>query len=401
MSRSYDVIVVGLGAMGSAALRALARRGLAVLGLDRFAPPHDRGSSHGDSRIIREAYFEDPAYVPLVQRAFLLWEELERESRRTLLTRTGGLMIGPRDGVLVSGALRSAVTHGLPHELLDAAAIRARVPAFRPADDWVAVWEPNDGVLRPEAGVQAMLDSARAHRATMRTGEPATAWSAGPHGVTVTTPRGRYASDRVVLAAGAWLGRLVPELPLMVTRQVQYWFETIGARTAHDSGFCPISIWEIGAVEGHGRGSRAASAEANSEAADAPPFFYGFPRSDRGVKVAFHGVGEAVDPQAPLAPASPAEVARIRAVVQQYMPFASGPLLASVPCLYTNTPDGHFVIGEHPAHARVTIVSACSGHGFKFAPAIGEIVADRIADGWTRHDLGLFGIDRLRTRRPA
>ena len=149
MSRNPDVIVVGLGAIGSAAARALARRGLRVVGLDRFAPPHALGSSHGDSRIIREAYFEHPAYVPLVQRAYLLWDELERESGRTLFTRTGGVMIGPRDGELVRGALLSATTHSLPHELLDASAIATRFPALRPRADWVGVYEPNDGVLRP------------------------------------------------------------------------------------------------------------------------------------------------------------------------------------------------------------------------------------------------------------
>src|SRR5262249_16656268 len=157
VSRRYDAIVVGLGAMGSAALRALSRRGLRVLGLDRFTPPHALGSSHGASRIIREAYFEDPAYVPLVQRSYLFWDQMERESGTPLLSRTGGMMIGPRTGSLVAGALRSAETHRLPHEVIDAATIHARVPAFRPEPDWVAVWEPNDGVLQPEAAIAAML----------------------------------------------------------------------------------------------------------------------------------------------------------------------------------------------------------------------------------------------------
>lgn len=372
MKRRFDAIVVGLGAMGAATLRALSRRGLTVLGLDRFAPPHDRGASHGDSRIIREAYFEDPAYVPLVQRAYLLWDELERESRTPLLARTGGMMIGPRDGVLVAGALRSAASYRLPHEVLDAAAIRSRAPAFRPDDDWVAVWEPNDGVLRPEAGIRAMLEGARAHRALVRVNEPVEAWTATPNAIEVTTHAGRYRADQLVLAAGGWLGRLVPALPLTVTRQVQFWFETIGARGAHDAGVCPISIWETGLGV----------------------FFYAFPRSERGVKVAFHARGVVVDPDTPPAPATADEVAAIRAVIQRVMPFASGPLLSSAPCHYTNTPDGHFAIGRHPEHAHVMIVSACSGHGFKFAPVVGEAVSDLLVDGWTRHDLGLFGLGR-------
>jgi sarcosine oxidase len=369
---SVDVIVIGLGAMGGATLRALSRRGLRVVGLDRFAPPHDHGSSHGASRIIREAYFEDPRYVPLVQRAFLLWEELARESGASLLSRTGGLMIGPREGVLVSGALRSATEHRLPHEVLDAATIHARVPAFRPDSEWNAVWEPNDGVLKPEAGIAAFLQSAARHGAEIRTGETVEGWSADGEGVRVTTRRGVLRAERAVLAAGAWMPRLVPELPLQVTRQLLFWFETIGARGAHDAGSCPISIWE------HAPGR----------------FFYSFPRDERGVKVAIHMEGAPADPDRLDREVRPDEVAAIRTLVQRYMPFASGPLVGSAVCMYTNTPDGHFIVDRHPEHDRVMVVSACSGHGYKFAPAIGEAVSDLIVEGWTRHDLGLFGIRR-------
>ena len=276
MSRSADVIVVGLGAMGAAAARALSRRGLRVIGLDRFAPPHERGSSHGDTRIIREAYFEHPSYVPLVQRAYLLWEEIERESSRTLLSRTGGLMIGPREGALVSGALASATAHALPHEVLDAAGIARRVPAFRPRAGWFGVYEPNDGVLRPEAGIAAMLESATRHGAVVRTNEPALSWRASGSGVSVRTGRGEIHAGACVLSAGAWMPQLLPALPLSVTRQVLFWFETVGARNAHDPGICPISIWE------HAK----------------ERFFYSFPRSEMGVKVAIHHEG------------SPAEIGR-------------------------------------------------------------------------------------------
>jgi sarcosine oxidase len=370
--RSADCIVVGLGAMGAAAARALSRRGLRVLGFDRFAPPHALGSSHGDSRIIREAYFEHPAYVPLVQRAYLLWEELERESGRPLLARTGGVMIGPRGGALVKGALASAEAHRLPHELLDAAAIAARVPAFRPDADWVGVWEPNDGVLRPEAGIAAMLAAAARHGAALRTDEPALAWRAERTGVSVTTARGRYRAGTLVLAAGAWMPRLAPELPLTVARQLLFWFEPVGARAAHDPGLCPISIWEYAPER----------------------FFYSFPRSEQGVKVAIHGRGAPADPDRLDREVRADEVAEVRALVQRWMPFASGPLTASVACMYTNTPDGHFVIDRHPAHANVMLVSACSGHGFKFAPVVGEAVSDLVVEGRTRHDLSRFGARR-------
>ncbi len=379
MPHSADVIVVGLGAMGAAAARALSRRGLSVLGLDRFAPPHARGSSHGDSRIIREAYFEDPSYVPLVQRSYLLWEELEREGGESLLTRTGGLMIGPRDGVLVAGALRSAERHALPHEVLDAAAISARVPAFRPRADWIGVFEPNDGVLRPEAGIAAMLAVARRHGAVLRTHEPARSWRADGRGVSVTTARGTYRAERCVLAAGPWMPRLVPELPLTVARQVLFWFETVGVRTAHDAGVCPISIWEYG----EGR------------------MFYGFPRSAKGVKVALHHGGSPADPDRLDREVRPDEVAEARRLLQEYMPFASGPLNETAVCMYTNTPDEHFVIDRHPAHPQALIVSACSGHGFKFAPVVGEAVADLLVEGRTRHDLGRFGARRFDEARPS
>ena len=356
--------------MGSAALRAIARRGLRVVGIDRFAPPHDRGSSHGDSRIIREAYFEHPSYVPLVQRAYLLWDEIARESGRTLFTRTGGVMVGPPDGVLVRGALASAREHGLAHELLDAAGIAARAPAFRPRADWVGVWEPNAGVLRPEPAIEAMLATARAHGAVVRTGEVVASWRANGAGVEVRTDRGVHRAGQLVLAAGAWMPRLVPELPLRPERRVLFWFETVGARNAHDDS--PISIWEHGAAQ----------------------YFYAFPRSERGVKVAHHDTGGTTDPDRLDREVRPEEVAVMRTLLQEYMPFASGPLLSSTVCMYTMTPDEDFVIDRHPMYERVVIASPCSGHGFKFAPAIGEAISDLVVEGWTRHDLRRFAANR-------
>ncbi len=372
MPRSVDCIVVGLGAMGSAAARAISRRGLRVLGLDRFAAPHDRGSSHGESRIIREAYFEHPSYVPLVQRAYLLWEELQRESGRPLFTRTGGVMIGPRDGPVFGGALLSAQTHRLPHEVIDAAEISRRFPAFRPREDWWGVWEPNDGVLRPEACIEAMLAGAAKAGATLRTDEPATAWRADGEGFVVDTARGRYRTGHLVLAAGAWMPRLVPELPLTVVRKLLFWFETVGVRNAHDAGLCPISIWQ------HGPGE----------------YFYSFPRTERGVKVALHHGGEPADPDTLDRVVRDDEVTAMRAVLHAHMPFASGPLRSTAVCMYTNTPDEDFVIDRHPAHTRAVVVSACSGHGFKFAPAIGEAVSDLVVEGETRHDLTRFRATR-------
>ena len=377
MPRAYDAIVIGLGAMGAAASRALARRGLRVLGLDRFAPPHTLGSSHGGSRIIREAYFEDPRYVPFVQRAYLLWDELGREYGEPVFTPTGGLMIGRPGGVLVSGAKASAKAHGLRHEVLDAAALRRRYPAFQVDDDTVAVWEPRAGVLAPERAIAAFLAAARQRGAEIHGDEPALDWQADGDGVVVRTGKARYRADRVVLAAGPWLGRLVPELPLTVERVVQFWFETVGARQALDA--IPIWIWE------HERDR----------------FIYGFPRSERGVKIARHHEGEPADPDHVRREVGPDEVASMRELLQRRLPFASGPLRDSSVCLYTNTPDGHFVIDRHPRHPQALILSVCSGHGFKFAPAIGEVVSDLLVEGWTRWDLEPFRLTRFSAEAAA
>jgi sarcosine oxidase len=374
MPRAYDAIVVGLGAMGSAALRALSRRGWRALGLDRFAPPHDRGSSHGQSRIIREAYFEDPSYVPLVQRACLLWEELERESGKKLLLPTGGLMIGPPDGVLVAGALRSAREHRLAHECLDASALRKRFPIFHAGEGVAAVWEPRAGVLAPEASIEAFLATARRHGAQVRTNEPALSWKACETGVQVTTARGRYTAGHLILSAGAWMPGLLrdPVLPLAVERVFQLWFDPASDAAAFAPERCPVWIWE------HERDR----------------FLYGFPISERGIKLARHHEGESADPDHVRREVSDAEVAEVRTLIARCVPAAGGALRAAAVCLYTNTPDSHFIIDQHPLHPAVLIVSACSGHGFKFAPVIGEIVSDWAVDGIQRFDLERFRVGR-------
>ena len=375
MPSSHDVAIAGLGAMGSAAARALTRRGVRVVGFDRFAPPHGLGSSHGRSRIIREAYFEHPAYVPLVQHAWRLWEELERESGGRLLIRTGGLMVGPPDGALVRGALASAEAHGLPHERLDALAISRRVPAMHPGGGLVGVWEPNAGVLLPEAGIAATLASARAHGASLHLDEPVVSWQADERGVEVRTARGTYHAGRLVLAAGAWLPALLPDLApsLIVERMALFWFEPRVDPAAFDPGRFPVFILE------HARGR----------------YIYGFPRLDGLVKLARHHEGEPTDPDRVRRDVSPAEEASLRETFRPFLPAADGPLRERAVCLYTNTPDEHFVIGTHPRHPWVTMVSACSGHGFKFAPAIGEIVADLVTTGATAWNVELFSPARL------
>jgi sarcosine oxidase len=378
MARSFDAIVVGLGAMGSASLRALSRRGLRVLGLDHFDPPHDRGSSHGASRIIREAYFEHPAYVPFIQRAYVAWRELEREAGRRLLLETGGIMVGPPGGVLVEGALESARAHDLPHELLDAAEMRRRFPAFHPDDAMVGVWEPRAGVLFPEQCIAAMLESARRGGAEVHGNDPVLRWKPDGAGIMVETASDRYRADRLILTAGAWIARLVPELslPLTIERLVLFWFQPVGDASAFAPERCPITIWEH----------------------EAGRFFYAFPFLEHGVKAAIHHEGEITDIDALRREVGGEEPRALHDLLRRYMPGAAGLLLSSATCMYTNTPDGHFVVDAHPEHPQVTIVSACSGHGFKFASAMGEIVSDLAIEGRTRFDLGMFGLARLRDR---
>jgi len=367
---TFDVIVVGLGAMGSAAAYHLARQGRRVLGLDRFSPPHALGSSHGQTRIIREAYFEDPRYVPLVQRAYELWTALEREAERRLLLETGGLMIGRPDSTVVRGARRSAETHGLRHELLAAAEVRRRFPALRPDDDMVAVWEPRAGILIPEACVAAHLAMARRHGATLRVNEPVLRWEPDGGGVRVASAQGVYAAGQLVLSAGSWLTSLLPDLalPLTVERQPLYWFEACRNAASFTPERLPIHLWE-----------------------HAPQrYLYGFPDLGDGVKVARHHEGRLTDPDAVDREVHAEEVEAMRGLVRRYVPDADGPLRSAAVCLYTNTPDDHFLIDRHPAHEQVVVASPCSGHGFKFASAIGEALAELLSEGRTRLDLSLF-----------
>jgi sarcosine oxidase len=364
----WDVIVTGLGAMGSAAVRELARRGLRVLGLDRYAPPHTHGSTHGRTRIIREAYFEHPAYVPLVQRAEVLWSALEREVDERLFVRTGGLMIGPERGTLVAGARASAVQHRLPHELLTPAEVRRRFPALTPESNSVALYEPHAGVLLPEQCVRGLLACAARDGAELRTEERMVEWRADGQRVHVTTTAGEHVATRLVLTLGPWLPDFLggAAIPLTVMRQVQYWFEPRQHAERFGPDHLPIALWET-----------------------KDRIFYTLPDFGDGVKVAVHHQGELTDPERVRRSVSEEEDASARTLVERFLPNAAGVLRDHSVCLYTNTPDGHFLIDRHPRHREVVIVSPCSGHGFKFASVIGEIVAKLVLDEGGE-DLSLF-----------
>lgn len=356
--------------MGSAAAFHLARRGVKVLGLDRFAPPHAVGSSHGQTRIIREAYFEHPLYVPLVQRAYELWGELEKLSGRSLLRQTGGLMIGSPDSRVVAGASHSATQHGLRFELLKAQEVRRRFPALNPTDGMVAVWEPRAGILFPEACVEAHLLLARKSGADLRPDEPVHEWNVVPGGVRVLTAGAEYRADQVLFCAGSWIKDLLPgvALPLAVERQIQFWFDPATHAGQFQPDHCPIHIWEY----------------------EPGRHFYGFPNLGEGVKVARHHEGAAVNPNSLDRHVGSAEIEKMRRIVGRFLPDANGPLRSAVVCQYTNTPDFHFWIDRHPVHREVLIASACSGHGFKFSSAVGETLADLLLERRSRFDLSLF-----------
>ena len=350
MAVTYDAIVVGLGAMGSSAAYQLARRGHRVLGLDAFQLGHTLGSSHGESRIIRMAYYEHPSYVPLLRRAYELWEATQADVGHELLRLTGGVFIGQTGSPLVEGSLLSARTHGLPHELLSADEMRRRFPALRPAEDEAGVFEARAGVLFPERCIEAFLGLAAAQGAELRHAEPMLDWQTRNGEVEVRTQMGRYTAGRLVLTVGAWAGKLL-DLPLAVQRIPVVWFEP---RRPID---LPIYIWDTG-----------------------PSVFYGVPHLDwPGAKVGRHHQGQIVDPDTVDREASDADEEPIRAFVQSRIPDLAGPTCKRVVCLYTNTRDENFLIDR--LQDNVVFAAGFSGHGFKFASVVGEILADLALTG--------------------
>jgi sarcosine oxidase len=368
-----EVIVAGLGAHGSSAAYHLASRGASVLGFDRFARGHTLGSSGGLSRIIRLSYYEHPDYVPLLRRAWTLWRELERDSGETLLTETGGLYAGDPGGELVAGALRSARAHQLEHEVLDVAALRARYPLFEWPDGWQAVVERQAGWLAPELSIETHLRLAEEAGATLRFDEPIERWESTADGVRVTTATGTFEAKQLVIAAGAWMSQLAPSLAaeLSVERNVLFWFDP----TAERDAFARLPVYIV---------------------QDTDRIFYGFPYIDgQGVKVAGLHFGDKADPDTVDRTASARDEERVRAWLRRRMPLANGERRDAKVCMYTNTHDANFIVDRLADAPNVVVASACSGHGFKFSSVIGEILADLVLDGASRHPIGFLSADRL------
>jgi sarcosine oxidase len=381
----YDTIVLGLGGMGSAVAAHAAARGQRVLGVERFGPAHARGSSHGESRIIRQAYFESPDYVPMLRRAYELWDALEARTEMKLRAQTGGLFVGRPETTVVAGTLESAHRWDLAHEVYDAAELRRAFPAVTPLDDEIGIYEAVAGAVFPEPAVRAHHLVAADEGAELRFGVHATGWDAGDGGARVTLADGTHVeARRLAICAGPWFGQVASDLdiPLRVERKVQFWFAPLD-RNAVTPAHLPIYAVQRDGAE----------------------MFYGFPDFGGGAKIAHHGRGDGADPDALDRQVRDAEIAAARASLASFVPAAAGAFLRADPCMYTLTPDEHFVIGVHPRHPNVVVAGGFSGHGYKFAPVVGEIVAALLANEDPGFALDLFSPTRFapavtRVRQP-
>lgn len=382
----HEVIVLGLGGVGSAALYQIARRGHRVLGIDRFHDGHSRGSSHGQTRVIRQAYFEHPDYVPLLREAYRLWAELETEAKEQLFHRVGLLQVGPPDGIVISGVRGAARTHELPIEELDVAEVRRRYPGVGIAEEHVGLFEANAGYLLVERCVLAHLRAARRAGAETITDLRATAWATTASGVAVRTADGvLHRADRLVLAPGAWASELIGELPvsLQVLRKHLHWFAVDGPKSKRSTyqqsrGF-PTFMFEV--PEG---------------------IFYGFPAIDRdGLKVAEHSGGEPIDdPLHVVRAPDPEDDRRVREFLDRCLPKVGQQRTRHATCLYTMSPDEHFLLDHHPVSERVAFAAGLSGHGFKFASVLGAVLADLVLDGGSRLPIDFLSLQRFSESRP-
>jgi len=370
---TYDVIVLGLGAMGSAAAQHLAERGKRVLGIEQFTSPHDKGSSHGGSRMIRQAYFESPEYIPLVLRAYELWRRLEKDAGTRLLHITGGLNIGSGDGQLVKRTIAASTQHSIPFAVLEGRAITARFPEVFPLAGDVAVHETNAGYLYPEECIRAQLARALHAGAELKFEESVLAWSSERDDVEVRTAKGTYRAGRLVITAGPWANQALDGIiPLRVTRQVMAWIQPKTGVMPFLPDRFPVFLLEDPGAGAHG---------------------YGFPAIDGpegGMKVAIHGSADLCTPENVNREIHAHDLQRIVEQLRIRIPALDGEVLRAQTCMYTMSPDEHFVIGVHPQFASCSIACGFSGHGFKFANVVGEILADLAITGSTSHPIGLF-----------
>lgn len=377
-----SVIVIGLGAAGAATLMQLARRGVAAIGIDRYSPPHQRGSSHGETRITRLAIGEGEVYTPLAMRSHALWRDIEAETGATLLTQIGVLIVqsAEAEGDFLKQTISCAQRFGIGHEIIDGDQLSERFPQFGFDGDEAGYYEPTGGFLRPEACVAAQLQLAERYGATIHRDETVHEVKGDGDSVRVVTDRASYSADQAVLSVGPWIPDFVPAAlreRFAIYRQVLVWYELKPDAVDHSPQAMPAYIWSLG-----GEG-----------------FFYGFPVIDgasHGIKVASEqfdstttagNAARDVDPDEPRA--------LYRDVIMRCMPGVSDRVVKAVRCLYTTTPDHNFVIDRHPDCDGVLLVSPCSGHGFKHSAAVGEAVAELVTTGSSTVDMSPFKLARL------
>jgi sarcosine oxidase len=376
----YDAIVLGVGGMGSAALYHLALRGLRVLGIERYNIPHEMGSSHGLTRIIRLAYYEHPAYVPLLRRAYELWRQLEHTVQERLLIITGSIDASAADDEVFKGSRASCDIHHLPHEVLEAGELSRRFPGYQLPQDLAAVYQPDGGFLLSERCIVAHVMAAQEIGAEVHGQEQVLGWEPKGQGITLRTDRDHYSADKLVICAGAWGAKLLPELAAVAVpeRQVLAWFQPTRPALFRLQTF---PVFNIAVEEGH---------------------YYGFPLYGiPGFKVGrYHHLQQRVDPDHMDRQAHREDEDVLRRFTARYFPAAVGPTMALKTCLFTNTPDEHFILDLHPQWPQVCMAAGFSGHGFKFCSVVGEIMADLAQLGHSPHNLELFRLQRFQNRPP-
>lgn len=372
----YDVIVVGVGGMGSATTYHLARRGLDVLGLERYDIPHTKGSSHGITRIIRRAYYEHPSYIPLVERAYDLWDDLADDSARPVIHRTGSIDAAPEGDIVFEGSLRSCEEHDIPHEVLTGAELGERFPGYELPDEYHALYQSDGGFVVPEQAIIAHTQAAHDEGAEIHARTRVHGWEeTADGGVRVETERATHEADRLVLAAGAWNYTLADALEGLAVpeRQVLAWFQPKTPSLFQSESF---PVWNLSVPEGR---------------------FYGLPVYDvPGIKLGrYHHRDEQVNPDDWNREPEPEDERLLREFTENYFPEGAGPTMRLATCMFTNSPDEHFILDTLPDHPQVAVGAGFSGHGFKFASVIGEMLADLATDGDTDHPIDMFRLDRF------
>jgi len=375
MDKIFDAIVIGLGANGSSALYHLSKNNKNILGIDRFTPPHSFGSSHGESRIIRQAYHENPMYVPFVKAAYNYWDEIEHESGESLFLKTGGLMLGTEHASVIKGSVLSAETFDIAYEYLTYRDLRKRFPAFKPSKDTVGLLEKNAGILFPEKCIATYLKQAQKNGAIINSNETVLSINPKKDNIEITTNKGTYLTEKLIVSAGAWINELLPELrlPLTVERQVLFWFRN--NNPPFQANLLPLNlpiyIWEYLPDQ----------------------MLYGFPDLGNGIKIAHHHAGDRINPNELNQFVSNKEKSSMQKLTSEYLNI-DAIFNKSAVCMYTNTPDENFIIDYYPGNKNIIVASPCSGHGFKFSSFTGKLLADMVMDKLPELDISPFRIAR-------